>query len=357
MRQMHETHTCGEVMSKMERWIAEHRQDPRRSRLRRIAPTVGNFFTPLRLVDAFREYDAFFHLSRRRYIPPNFAELRHVLNIAQVHASAEGLRLITFDADGTLYADGAHMEQDCEMIRLMVGLMRMGVHVAIVTAAGYPGDASKFEGRIEGLLSAFRRLKLPPEVVGRFHLMGGECNYLLRVDPATCRLGFVADEEWQTPEMRAWQDADIAATLDEAQRLLTESASRLMMPVQVIRKTRSVGVVPLGPTIYEVLEDLAITLQQNLIAPLPFCAFNGGNDVFVDVGNKSIGLDALMRHLGASPAEVVHVGDRFTDSGNDSATRDNCSIVWVANPEETSFFIKMLLADIRARRLQRSYIE
>ena len=45
-----------------------------------------------------------------------------------------------------------------------------------------------------GLLSAFRRLKLSPEVVGRFHLMGGECNYLLRVNPATYRLEFVPDE-------------------------------------------------------------------------------------------------------------------------------------------------------------------
>lgn len=29
----------------------------------------------------------FFHLSRRRYISPNFAELRHILNIAQVGAA------------------------------------------------------------------------------------------------------------------------------------------------------------------------------------------------------------------------------------------------------------------------------
>jgi FMN phosphatase YigB (HAD superfamily) len=29
----------------------------------------------------------------------------------QLHASASTLRLVTFDADGTLYADGAHMAQ------------------------------------------------------------------------------------------------------------------------------------------------------------------------------------------------------------------------------------------------------
>jgi IMP and pyridine-specific 5'-nucleotidase len=45
---------------------------------------LGNFFTSLKLVDAFREYDSVFHLSRRKYIPPNFAELRHIVNIAQV---------------------------------------------------------------------------------------------------------------------------------------------------------------------------------------------------------------------------------------------------------------------------------
>lgn len=48
-----------------------------------MVPVVGSFFTPIRLVDAFREYDEFFALSRRRYVHPNFAELRHVLNIAQ----------------------------------------------------------------------------------------------------------------------------------------------------------------------------------------------------------------------------------------------------------------------------------
>ena len=41
-----------------------------------------------RLVDAFIEYDEFFALSRRQYVPPNFAELRHILNIAQVRSAA-----------------------------------------------------------------------------------------------------------------------------------------------------------------------------------------------------------------------------------------------------------------------------
>ena len=61
---------------------------------------------------------------------------------------------------------------------------------------------------------------------------------------------------------------------------------------------------PSAPTIYEVLEELALTAQNQLISGVPFCAFNGGNDVFVDVGNKSCGLEALMSHNGAAPHEV-----------------------------------------------------
>ena len=45
----------------------------------------------------------------------------------------------------------------------------------------------------------------------RFHLMGGECNYLLRVNPATKHLEFVSDEEWMPPEMLAWDEEDIKA--------------------------------------------------------------------------------------------------------------------------------------------------
>lgn len=356
MLQMHQTHTSLEVMQKMERWITEHRRDPRSSRLKRMVPNIGQFFTPLGLVEAFKEYDEFFALSRRQYVPPNFAEIRHILNIAQVHNSADTLKLMTFDADGTLYADGSHMEHDNEMIQHIIGLMTAGVHVAIVTAAGYPGAPERFEQRVEGLLAAFRQLQVPASVIHRFHIMGGECNYLLRVG-SHGRLEFVPDREWKSALMSSWKQEDITVLLNAAEAMLLEGASRLCLPVHVVRKERAVGVVPRGPTIYEVLEELAISVQAQLEAPIPFCAFNGGNDVFVDVGNKSLGLEALMSYLGVTPPEALHVGDRFTQSGNDSATRDCCSILWVANPEETDFFIKLLLADIRKAKLQQPYID
>ena len=58
-------------------------------------------------------------------------------------------------------------QHDNEMIEHIVALLRARVHVAVVTAAGYPGHAERFEQRVEGLLAAFRSLRLPAEVTDR----------------------------------------------------------------------------------------------------------------------------------------------------------------------------------------------
>ena len=68
--------------------------------------------------------------------------------------------------------------------------------------------------------------------------------------------------------------------------------------------------------------------------------------MFVDVGNKHIGLQALMKHLKVKGSQTLHVGDRFTLTGNDSKVRESASILWVANPDETTFFMRLLYRDI-----------
>ena len=39
--------------------------------------------------------------------------------------------------------------------------------MAIVTAAGYPGEADRFEERVAGLIAAFKRQRLPISVTSR----------------------------------------------------------------------------------------------------------------------------------------------------------------------------------------------
>lgn len=77
-------------------------------------------------------------------------------------------------------------QHDNEMIEHIVALLRSNVHVAIVTAAGYPGHAERFEQRVEGLLAAFRSLRLPAEVTDRragFPGLEKQCSGVCRPRP------------------------------------------------------------------------------------------------------------------------------------------------------------------------------
>jgi len=188
--------------------------------------------------------------------------------------------------------------------------------------------------------------------------MGGECNYLLEVNE-TYELEFVDHARWREadPVVRGmyWFAHDrpkVDAFLDRAQRFLTQEAEHLELDVDVMRKEFAVGILPRDGTVYENLEEMSIAAMIELSdAEVPYCAFNGGNDVFVDVGNKNIGLHTLMRYLDCEGSQTLHVGDRFTATGNDTKVRDACSILWVASPDETTFFMRLLYRDIVSRRI------
>jgi IMP and pyridine-specific 5'-nucleotidase len=60
-------------------------------------------------------------------------------------------------------------------------LLKHGVNIAVVTAAGYEYNVEKYELRLSGLLAYFKSMGLTSEECNRFYLFGGECNYLLKV--------------------------------------------------------------------------------------------------------------------------------------------------------------------------------
>lgn len=92
---------------------------------------------------------------------------------------------------------------------------------------------------------------------------------------------------------------------------------------------------------YEVLEEVALAVQVALKdLHIPHCAFNGGNDVWVDVGNKALGVRALQNFMGGTPKQTLHVGDRFTRTGNDTRAREAANTVWVSDPKETMFVMR-----------------
>ncbi|KAL8809104.1 MAG: hypothetical protein Q9223_007960, partial [Gallowayella weberi] len=206
-------------------------------------------------------------------------------------------------------------------------LLRQGTHIGIVTAAGYT-DGAKYYERLHGLLDAVANAVTEkdfedPKVI----ILGGESNYLFEFDFHTEKfLKFVARDIWMLDEMRTWQEEDIQSLLDVAEDALRECISNMQLSAEILRKDRAVGIIPVtGPENKkfnrEQLEETVLVTQQvlDLSTPgkkIPFCAFNGGNDVFVDIGDKSWGVLSCQRYLGGiDGSKTLHVGDQFLSAG------------------------------------------
>ena len=63
--------------------------------------------------------------------------------------------------------------------------------------------------------------------------MGGECNYLLRINGATKQLEFIPDQTWKSKLMMSWSEEAISGLLDTAQEALKQAASQLRLDVEV----------------------------------------------------------------------------------------------------------------------------
>lgn len=371
------------------------------SKLKLLVPTVGPFFTRLPLEAAFKFQDRKRYISSRRFVSPSFNDVRLVLNSAQLMAVTTygALQLATFDGDVTLYDDGQSLEPDSPVVPRMLDLLRRGVRVAIVTAAGYT-TADRYHARLHGLLDAMAAdPALSPAQRSNLVVMGGEANYLFEFDAAAPHLlSPVPRRRWLTPEMAAWDERDICALLDVAESALRDCVDTLALPATVMRKDRAVGIIPLAssssaatntayvpPLARESLEETVLVVQKSVelsaagrASRVPFCAFNGGRDVFVDIGDKSWGVAVVQRWFGGgreasaaveaaaaagrpppSPMPVkpirgeatLHVGDQFLSAGaNDFRARVVGTTAWIANPAETVGLLDEL-ADLMGKKL------
>ncbi|KAH7029443.1 IMP-specific 5-nucleotidase [Microdochium trichocladiopsis] len=376
-----------EIMRDVETMLDDHIRleqavHPLPSKLKMLVPTIGSFFTRLPLEAAFKSQDRKRYISSRRYVSPSFNDVRLILNTAQLMAVTTygSLQLATFDGDVTLYDDGESLEIDNPVIPRMLDLMRKNVKIGIVTAAGYT-TSERYYSRLHGLLDAIATDEtLTPAQRHNIVIMGGEANYLFEFDPTSeFLLSPVPRSRWLTPEMQAWSEDSINRLLDIAEAALRDCIKSMNLPATLMRKDRAVGIITTDPKVRiprESLEETVLVVQKTLelsvradhtsSAPapgssnnnnnkngggggvnrvVPFCAFNGGRDVFVDIGDKSWGVSVCQKWFGgSSPADegmikgdqTLHVGDQFLSAGaNDFKARSVGTTAWIANPAET----------------------
>ncbi|KAI9700699.1 MAG: IMP 5'-nucleotidase [Candelina mexicana] len=340
-----------EIMRDVEELINEHIAHQKagtseRSKLKLLVPSVGTFFTPLLLEEAFIYQDRKRFISSRRFVAPSFNDLRLTLNTAQIMSLVRSgpLQMITFDGDVTLYDDGESFTDDNPVIPRLLSLLSHDTKIGIVTAAGYT-DAAKYYDRLHGLLDAVQASELNSQQKQGLIVLGGESNYLFKFSSSeSSLLEFVPRNEWVLDEMKLWTEGNITELLDVAEGSLRESVNNMRLPATIMRKERAVGIIPQDGRKFtrEQLEETVMVTQAILQASpvgkrLPFCAFNGGNDVFVDIGDKSWGVLSCQRFFGGiEGSKTLHVGDQFLSAGaNDFKARLACTTAWIASPAET----------------------
>lgn len=349
-----------------------------KSRLRKLVPSLGRFFTSLPLTDAFLLEDERRGISRRRLVSPSFNDVRMILNSAQVLAIArlnktlpdKQLKLITFDGDVTLYDDGQSLSEDDEVVERLVKLLSMDLYVAVVTAAGYPGQsgAEKYHERLKGLIDYLNNdsCSLSPNQRENFMVMGAESNYLFRYNHEQKGLKFISSDEWLLERMKNWDKDKIDYIISTIHKHLAHLRTKfgLEKTTSILRKERSVGIIPNEgcKILREQLEEMVLSCSNKLSMMLrssinysspskafckddiEVCAFNGGSDVWVDIGDKALGVESLQKYLCSddnkscpiTKAESLHIGDQFASIGaNDFKARLAACTAWIASPRET----------------------
>lgn len=169
--------------------------------------------------------------------------------------------------------------------------------------------------------------------------------------------------------MNTWNEATIQELLDRAEDALRECVHNLNLPATIIRKERAVGIIPSSPSLKfarESLEETVLVVEKILeMSPvsqiLPFCAFNGGNDVFVDIGDKSWGVLVCQKFFGDLEGRTIeakrtlHVGDQFlsANGANDFRARKVGTTAWIASPAETVELLDEITAFLEAAERKR----
>ena len=221
------------------------------------------------LRDAFEWQDQRRYISSRRFVAPSFNDIRLILNTAQVMSLVKHSRLdlVTFDGDVTLYDDGQSLTDDNPAIPRILELMRNGTRIGIVTAAGYT-EASKYYGRLHGLLDAIATSDLPNETKKNLIVLGGEASYLFQfASESPDRLVAIPRKQWTLQEMQSWTQEDVTELLDVAEKSLRSCVDAMRLKANILRKERAVGIIPIEgfKLAREQLEETVLVCQKTLV--------------------------------------------------------------------------------------------
>jgi IMP and pyridine-specific 5'-nucleotidase len=188
----------------------------------------------------------------------------------------------------------------------------------------------------------------------------GECNYLLQMNEEYSLQpvreygpgGWLTSTMYLADSPANWDEDQVTSLLNLSEETTNKLVEEFKLRARVIRKRRAVGLAPEPGQVLtrESLDELVLRIHERVQSmnggkgpALPYCAFNGGSDAWIDVGNKRVGVEILQSYCGIPAEETLHIGDQFLNTGNDFAARAVSPCVWIINPQETTYILKSIL--------------
>lgn len=142
------------------------------------------------------------------------------------------------------------------------------VHFLICFQLEYLRYEQRLTGLLEGILQT---TTLNDDERGNFFVMGGECNYLFRLNPKAKHLVYIDSESYQPPHVKKWSSdkVKVKELVDVAHVCIEETIKRLDVAerVTIIRKEKAVGIIcnsGTGKLSREQLDEFALSIQQRL---------------------------------------------------------------------------------------------
>jgi IMP and pyridine-specific 5'-nucleotidase len=163
------------------------------------------------------------------------------------------------------------------------------------------------------------------------------------------------DDEWKLDEMKQWKKEDIEQFLKDVSEKIVSVADEINLSYKykLIKKPMAVGYVPIDLNSRgraESCDEISLALRRELKPPFKWCSFHSNGQVWVDIGNKSLGVKAFQKKFGVTHQETLHIGDQWREVGNDIAARKSACTLWIVQPKETKFFLELLMSDFEKNK-------
>ena len=143
--------------------------------------------------------------------------------------------------------------------------------------------------------------------------------------------------------------------LAHARKVLEDTAKKLNVwkKFTMIEKERAIGMVPVSidlQTRNEAVDELALSVQYEVPRDIiPYCCFASYHQIWFDIGNKQLGVQAIQEKMGIGASQTLHIGDQWQITGNDIAARQCACGCWVTMPKETRSILEILIADMQGK--------